>query len=184
MEDGASSYRRFLDGDKSGLVELVAMYNKSLIFFINGIVNNLTVAEDLAADTFFELMTRRCHFKENYSFKTWLFKIGRNNAIDYLRKQSKCSDCSFEDTENNLKDSQSIETEIINNERKRYVHEALQTINTEYKVVIHLLYFEDMSYSEAAVVLKKNVKQIKNLAYRSKQALKVALEKEGFIYED
>lgn len=57
-------------------------------------------------------------------------------------------------------------------------------INPEYREVLHLLYFEDMSYDEAAAVLKKNNKQIKNLVYRAKKSLKIALEKEGFNYED
>ena len=44
------AYSRFLDGDKSGMEEIVREYNSPLIFFINGYVKNLAVSEDIAAD--------------------------------------------------------------------------------------------------------------------------------------
>ena len=55
MDRGAASYQRFIDGDNSGLVELVETYNDSIVFYINGFVNNVFVSEDIAADTFTEL---------------------------------------------------------------------------------------------------------------------------------
>ena len=183
MDNGASSYHRFLEGDKSGLEELVEMYNDNLIFFLNGYVNNITVAEDLAAETFFEIMVHKNHFKEIFSFKTWLFKVGRNNAIDYLRKQSRTRLTPIEDVKNELLDKCNLEDIILKDERKRRIHNALHMINADYQDTIYLVYFEDMSYDEAAVVLKKNTKQIKNLTYRAKQALKAVLEKEDFFDE-
>jgi len=45
--------------------------------------------------------------------------------------------------------------------------------------VIHLIYFENLSYEEAAKVMKKNKKQIDNLLYRAKSALRTILGKEG-----
>ena len=41
MTDKKSAYSRFLDGDKSGMEEIVREYNSPLIFFINGYVKNL-----------------------------------------------------------------------------------------------------------------------------------------------
>lgn len=52
MDNGACSYRRFLDGDDKGLVELVGEYKDGLILFLNGYVNNISVAEELTEETF------------------------------------------------------------------------------------------------------------------------------------
>lgn len=184
MDNGASSYHRFLQGDKNGLEELVIMYNDSLIFFINGFINNIQASEDIAAETFFELIIRKNRFKENYLFKTWLFRIARNNTIDYIRKQNKLHIKSIEDYENELCDKYSLEEALLKDEQKKQLHKAMENISKDYKEVLHLLYFEDMSYDEAGIVLCKNNKQIKNLAYRAKLSLRAALEKEGFTYED
>ena len=85
MDNGASSYRRFLDGDDKGLAEIVRNYSDGLILYLNGIVNNISVAEELMEETLYKLITKKPKFKEKYSFKTWFYTIGRNVAIDYLR---------------------------------------------------------------------------------------------------
>ena len=184
MDNGAGSYHRFLQGDKSGLEELVVQYNRPLIFFINKLVNNIAVSEDIAADTFVELIAGKSRFQEGASFKTWLFRVARNNTIDYLRRQSRYTMRSLEESEAELSDSVALESALIQTEQKKQLCQAMQNIPRAYSEVLHLLYFEEMSYDEAAKVLHKSNRQIKNLAYRGKKALKSKLEKGGFVYED
>ena len=52
MDNGASSYRRFLDGDENGIVEIIRDYKDGLIFYLNGFTQNIYVAEELAEETF------------------------------------------------------------------------------------------------------------------------------------
>lgn len=59
MDNGADSYRRFLNGDESGFDEILELYHDNLIYFINRYVKNFTAAEDLAADTFMELLIHK-----------------------------------------------------------------------------------------------------------------------------
>ena len=47
MDNGASSYRRFLNGDNEGLAEIVRDYKDGLMLYLNRFVNNLSVAEEL-----------------------------------------------------------------------------------------------------------------------------------------
>lgn len=49
--------------------------------------------------------------------------------------------------------------------------------------MLYLTYFEDFDNSETAEIMKKSKRQIENLLYRAKGALKSELEKEGFEYE-
>ena len=50
--------------------------------------------------------------------------------------------------------------------------------------MLWLVYFEDFSTKEAAILLKKSVHNTETLVYRARKALKAQLEKEGFIYEE
>jgi len=184
MDEDAIRYQRYLNGDNSGLEELVMTYNDSLIFYINGFIKNVSVSEDLVADTFVELIVKKNRFKSNYLFKTWLFKIARNNAIDYLRKQSKWRTKPFEDYEYELIENETLVKTVLDNEKNRQLHNVMKNMHNDYRDVLHLVYFEGMSYDEASTVLGKNNKQIKNLVYRAKKALKMSLEKEGFVYEN
>lgn len=55
MDNGASSYRRFLDGDESAFNEIMEELFRSLVFFINGYVHDIHAAEDIAIDAFSDL---------------------------------------------------------------------------------------------------------------------------------
>ncbi len=184
MDNGASSYRRFLDGDDKGLAEIVREYRDGLILYLNGVVNNISVAEELMEETFFKIITNKPRYNAKYSFKTWLYTIGRNVAIDYLRHKTKQSDTSFDDLENYIQDEFDLEKLYIIEERKIAVHRALKKLNAEYRQVLWLLYFDGMTSSDTAMVMKKSARQMKNLVYRAKSALKSELDKEGFVYEE
>ena len=183
MDNGARSYRRFLDGDDEGLTEIVRDYKDGLILFLNGFVSNIWIAEELMEETFFKIITKRPRFSEKYAFKTWLYTVGRNVAIDYLRHHAGEADIPIEDVEHCLKDACDLEKQYMAGERKVMLHRALQKLHPEYRQVLWLIYLEGFSNADAAAVMKKNSRQMKNLLYRAKSALKSELDKEGFTYE-
>ena len=179
MDNGASSYRRFINGDENGLNEIVEMYGDNLLFFINSFVKNIYLAEDIMEDTFMELIVHKHFFRGESSFKTYLFRIGRNKALNAIKKNKVLISLETE-----VEDNTKLEDFVIKNEKNRHIKNALTRINGMYAQVLHLLYFEDMSYEEIGKVLKKTTKQVKNLAYRARNSLKEILEKEGFSYEE
>ncbi len=119
MDNGASSYRRFRDnGDVHGLDEIIIEYSDGLILYLTSIVGNIQMAEELAEDTFVLLGTKKPKFREKSSFKTWLYTIGRNIAIDYLRKYSKKTCISLEETSEMIYDEISVEEDYFKKERQ------------------------------------------------------------------
>ena len=184
MDNGASSYRRFLDGDDKGIAEIVGDYKDGLILYLNSYVNNLFIAEELTEDTFFRLITKKPRYSGKSTFKSWLYAIGRNVAVDFIRHNSKLLNVPIEDMENYLSEEESLEQSYIKEERKIIVQKTLSKLAPDYKKKLWLIYIEGFSNREAAVILKKNERQIKNLLYRAKQSLKSELEKESFVYEE
>ena len=185
MDNGASSYRRFReDGDESGLVEIIRDYKDGLILYLNSFVGNIHTAEELAEDTFVLLGIKKPKDKGKGSFKTWLYTIGRNVAIDYLRRNSKQNNISIQDCPELVRDEQNLELSYIREERKITVHRALGKLKSEYRQVLWLIYFENFSNKQTAAVMKKSVHSIETLVYRARKALKSLLELEGFVYEE
>ena len=86
MDNGESSYRRFLSGDDQGMAELVYEYRNGLLLYLNSYTNDLSLAEDCVQDTFIKLATKKPVFRGKSSFKTWLYAIGRNIAKNHIRK--------------------------------------------------------------------------------------------------
>ena len=74
---------------------------------------------------------------------------------------------------------EALEETVLKNERKRIVNNALDSLPDDMRVVIHLIYFEDLSYDEAGKVMKKSRKQVDNLLYRAKKELRIILGKDG-----
>lgn len=178
VDEATASYERFLQGDSKGLEELVHRYNLRLIRFLNGYVKDIDTAQDLAADTFAELLARKSRFSGRSSFQTWLFQIGRHNALDYLRRKKRRQEVNIDDIKH-AASGKNVEDMICQQEQKRELYAAISTLKQEYMEVVLLLYFEGMSYEQAGKVMHKSQRQIKNLAYRAKQALKERLKEEG-----
>lgn len=174
MDNGASSYRRFLDGDREAFGEVVELYRENLIFFILRYVNSFDTAEDLAEDVFVELLVHPERFEGKSSLKTYLFSIARNKAVDWLRKHTRFVLSSIED-EGEIADFMTLEEAVARSERKRRLSEALGDIKEEYRIAIHLVYLEEMSYDDAGRIMKKSRKQVENLLYRGKKALRERL---------
>lgn len=184
MDNGAESYRRFLQGDDKAFVEIIRDYKDGLILYLNGFVNNILTAEELTEDVFFKLVTKKPRFNEKSSFKTWLYSIGRNTAVDYLRRNSKQKEVSAEEIREIEDERLSLEQSYIKQERLLLIHRTLEKLKPEYKQVLWLVYFEDFSQKETAKIMKKSVHSVETLVYRARLALKAELEKGGFIYED
>ncbi len=185
MDSGSFNYHRFRDDkDENGLVEIIKEYKDGLIFYLNSIVGNIHTAEELAEDTFVLLGTKKPRDKTTGSFKTWLYTIGRNIAIDYLRRHRAGREVSDTEIVDISADEESLEAAYIREERKIAVHRALGSLKPEYRQVLWLMYFEDLSAKQAASVMKKSVHSIETLVYRARKSLKQALETEGFTYEE
>ncbi len=183
MDNGASSYRRFLDGDDDGFVEIIKNYKDGLMLYINGIVCDLHTAEELTEETFVKIVTKKPRFSGKSSFKTWLYAIGRNVTIDFLRKRSKLKEVSADECITLSADEAEIEKTFLKEERKIILHRAMCRLKPEYRQILWLIYFEDFSNKEAATVMKKSVHNIEVLVSRARKALKQELEKEDFDYE-
>jgi len=181
---GEIHYRRFLDGDDEGLTLIIKEYKDGLTLYINSYVNNIYTAEDLMQETFFKIAVKKPKFRGKSSFKTWLYAIGRNIAIDYLRRNVKVSLSPIDAVENHIKDETNLENVYIKNEQKILVYKALTRLKAEYRQVLWLVFFEGFSNGEAAQIMNKSKKQIENLIFRAKSALKAILDKEGLVYEE
>ena len=171
-------YLRYLHGDESGLSALIERHGDNLTFYINGYIHDFKQSEDFMIEAFSRLLVKQPFFDER-GFKAYLYKIGRNLALSYIKK-SRLQPCFYlEELKYEPGHSDSAEDTLINDELNQIVGKSLGQINPEYREAIYLFYYEGMSYSEAADVMKKNEKQLANLIYRGKQALKLLFEKEG-----
>lgn len=178
-DTGEALYRRFLCGDKDAFTELVGLYEQELSFYINGMVHDYFETKHLVIETFAQLAANG-NFEGKSSLKTYLFAIARNLTATFLKKRQRYHFISLDEIlEMAGKEGESPELFLEREENRQWLRTAMQKLKTEHCEVLTLLYFEDMSYAEAGTVMKKSVKQISDLVYRAKSALKRILESEA-----
>jgi len=175
-------YSRFLlERKEEDFRILLERHRESLILFINGYVHDLDDAEELMLDAYARAAAGTSAFSGRSSFKTWLFSIGKKLALMHLRKAGRLFPLQ---TEASDEAAPPPEMDILRDERKLQLYMALSRLNPEYRQILTLLYFEDMSREEAGAVMGKNRKQIYHLAERGRKALKEQLLGMGFKDEE
>ena len=178
-------YKRFINGDVKGFEELVIEYKNVLIYFLNRYVQDLNIAEDIAQDAFVDVYVYKERYNGKTSFKTYLFTIGRNKAVDYIRKNKHMQyTVNIEEQTEISSEENELVDYVIQSENKGMIAHALERMKEEYARVLILIDLEDFSYKEAANVLGKTTSQVKVLVHRARKSLRKMLEEEGFTYEE
>ena len=171
-----SLYHQYLSGDDAGLEALMRKYGDPLTLYIDGYLNDVHEAEELMLDVFAYLFTKKPKIRDG-GFKAYLYKAARHMA---LRRKSRRKPLFSLDELTDEPDGQLLVEELIRTEdRNRILHFCMDGLNPDYREVLYLTYFEDMSYAQAAEVTEKTVKQITNMVYRGKESLRRLLEREG-----
>ena len=149
---------------------------RPLTLYIDGYLHDVHESEELMLDVFAYLFTKKPRIRDG-GLKAYLYKAARHMA---LRHKSKRKPLFSLDALTNEPDGRLLTEEIIRTEeRNRILHFCMSEMNPDYREVLYLTYFEDMSYAQAAEVTGKTVKQITNMVYRGKESLRRLLEREG-----
>ncbi len=99
-----------------------------------------------------------------------------------LKKQRAQQCFSLDEMEVEAEVRELVEQVVETAERERILHARMEALHQEYREALFLVYFVGMSYAEAAAIMGKREKQVANLIYRGKNALRKRLERGGFSY--
>ena len=179
MDKGAEYYRRFLDGDEGAIGDIMDELFFKLVFFVDRFVHDVHTAEDIALDVMSDLFVHKHRYDFRSSLKTYLFMRGRSRAIDWIRHRKASAATELTEAAGVPDERTDLEEKLLSDERKRTVGAAVDKLPEDMRTAVHLVFFEEMSYAEAASVMKKNRKQIDNLLYRAKKELYAILGDEG-----
>lgn len=183
MISDETAYRRYLDGEQKAADLLVEKYGDALTLYINGYIKDIHEAEDLMIEAFSQIFAKERPITGPGAFQAYLYKTARNLTLRH-RKKHRLSFLRFEELDFEPQSNELSDTELARKERNRQLYNGLEKLKAEYREALYLVYFEEMSYRNAAKVMNKSEGQITKLVYRGKQSLKAILEQEGFTYAD
>jgi len=173
------------DGQEVAMTTLVNRYVSIVYNLIVRLVGDRREAEDLTQETFMKMWKALSRFDTDKNFKTWIFAIARNTAIDYLRKkkpvlfsrlnsENEDGEVKFED---NIADDAILADEMFaKKESAVVVEKALQTLSLDERTIIILHETDQMTFEEIADVLSKPMNTVKSRYRRALQKLRSVIE--------
>lgn len=159
-ESSGSSDARLVEaarrGDQTAYGELVQRYEHRLARVIHRFVHDMDMAEDLAQETFLKVYDRLEQFDSSRRFGPWLFRIGVNLTLDYLRRKKRRGRWSlFTDRYKDKAPDPAVADPRKALDLQQEVQKVLQMIPEKYRVVLALRDLENFSTSEIAAVLQR-----------------------------
>lgn len=182
IDDKDLIYRIIHNNDQSAYAALLEKYNKSLYFTILKMIRNRDDAEDIVMQTFSKAFNSIESYDLNYAFSTWLFRIGTNTAIDFIRKKrldttSLDNQISNSDEEGStfaqyIEDEQpDPEEEMVLSQRSELMKDLIEQLDDKYKILIELRFYKELKYEEIADTLQIPVGTVKVRLSRAKTLL-------------
>ena len=178
MDRDDELYRQFLSGKTSAYDELMILYGDSLTFYLYGYLHNWQDAEDLTVEAYARIMVKKPKIGDG-NYKAYLFKTGRNLASRYHSKRTRVKEFSFEEYDSEPAGGVLVEDMLVKEEQKAALYVCLERIDPQLREALWLVYFERMSYAQAAQVMGVNTKRVDHLLTRGKKQMRMELEKEG-----
>ncbi|MBS1514878.1 MAG: sigma-70 family RNA polymerase sigma factor [Bacteroidetes bacterium] len=168
-----------LEGDQAAYEKLMKKYYQLIYNLIFRMISRKEDVEDLTQEAFIKAFNSLQNFDRQFAFSTWLFKIATNNAIDYLRKKKLNTfsiDKEIESEESDFKfEIPDIENKpdrvIMEDQRKKILDEAIESLPPKYKEVIILRHKLDKEYEEIAKELKLPLGTVKAHIFRGRELL-------------
>lgn len=168
-----------LAGSQAAFEKLMNKYYQHIYNLIYKMIFKKEDVEDLTQEAFIKAFNSLENFDRQFAFSTWLYKIATNNSIDYLRKKklstfsidkeiaSEDSDFKFE-----IPDTEYVpDNKIIEEERKKIIDAAIESLPDKYKKVIVLRHKNEMEYEEIAEKLELPLGTVKAHIFRGRELL-------------
>ncbi len=176
-----------LAGSSDAYRQIVERFERPLISLIQRMVGERTLAEDLTQETFVKAFKNLHRFDTQRKLSSWLFKIGNNCAIDFLRRARPKTvplEATGPDDESwevlPAPESENPDRKAERSEAARALGAALQAMSPRYRQILLLRFQHGMAYHEIAEVTGLKMGTVKIQLHRARKKLAQRLAEAGF----
>lgn len=190
-EDTINAFKA-ANGDTAAFEKLVRKYEKYVCTAVYSVVRNYDDSFDVSQEVFLKLYHNIGTFKGESSFSSWLYRIAKNTALDFLRREKRNRSNVSLSVEND--DGEEAELEIpdtteknnpekqaLLREKQDIIYEALNELTEQHREVIVLRDIDGYTYEEIGEMLSLEAGTVKSRLSRARESLrKKLLEKNYF----
>ena len=154
-------------GSDSALAAVYQEFNQGVFAYCMKILADRQLAEDVVQETFLKVREHAQSIQRIESFRSWVFRIARNEALMQLRKRR--SNGQIEDE--SVWSEETPHQQFVALERSEIVNRLLGSLKHEYREVLLLLVYENMSYAEIASGTGATESSVKSRIFRARKEM-------------
>ena len=160
-------------GDQRAFAHLVDAYKTPVYNLCYRMLGNPSDAEDAAQETFVRVYTHLRSYNPQQKLSSWILAVASHYCIDRLRRQHikwlSLDEVLLPSAPN--EDEPRPEDSLVQGETCAEVRGLLQALPAEYRLVIALRYWQDLSYDEIAKAVGTTESAVKSRLHRARQML-------------
>ncbi len=172
-------------GSKAAFGKLVDRYYEMVYVLAYGVLHEREAARDTAQEVFLKAFREIQNFEGRSKFKTWLYRIAMNAAVDEARKRRPtlsidASDASDDEDKRPviITDSSSgPREEMVQGELRGLIERALSELSPEHRAVMVLREWQDLSYEEIAETLQIEMGTVMSRLFYARKKLAEVLKR-------
>jgi RNA polymerase sigma-70 factor (ECF subfamily) len=170
---------RVQKGDKRAFDLLINKYQHRIISLVSRYVGDQADAMDVAQEAFIKAYRAIDRFRGDSAFYTWLYRIAINTAKNWLVARKRrppatdidAADAEQYDIESRLKEQGTPENELLREEIKQTVYDAIADLPEDLRTAIMLREMEGMSYEDIAVTMECPIGTVRSRIFRAREAI-------------
>ena len=167
-----------LNGNQKAFEILVDRYQKPVFNLAIRFTSDREDAEDITQSVFVKAFEKLKTFDPTFKFFSWLYKIAVNESINFLNRKKKFD--SFDEAVHSR--ARQPEENFRDHEMTASIDMALLDLKPEYRIVIILNHFQELSYREIGQILEIGENTVKSRLFSARKKLKGLLLKRGIAH--
>lgn len=179
MDSEQALIQRAQKGNHDAFAALVEDHQRYVYNLALRVVKDENEALDLTQETFVRAWTALPNFRGQSQFRTWLYRIVTNLCYNRLPNLRRSLNDLGDDVMGELPETSSAfanpVSEFESNETRKYLHQAVKSLDENYRLLIILRYQNELSYEEIASTLNLPLGTVKTGIFRAKEQLRRSL---------
>ena len=176
MNDAEGLIARARRGDTEAFRLIFEHHHRFIIRFIYGMVGERELAEELTQETFMRAYRSMCTLKGEAKLSTWLCAIAKNVAYQAIRARRREEHKAGVEDQAVMRlsgeQTQAPDKQFFNKELKRVIHDALEELDEDKRLVFTLKVLQQRSYQEIAEITGFSIPKLKTDLHRAKAEMR------------
>ena len=162
-------------GNSQAFEFLLEKYQKRIFNVIHKMLFDFEDAKDVTQVVFIKAYEKLDTFNSKYKFFSWIYRITINETLNFINHKKR----KVQLKTNVVSSGENPEEYLENTQLVDGLHLAIMELPIEYRIVLILRHFEELSYKEIALMLNILEKTVKSRLFSARQSLKEILLKKG-----